>query len=102
MAAHFFKGLGETVLGIFKDAENAVFNPQEGQTQSIEVIFSHRHQDVDIYGKDYGAPKPVAWIKTGIAEPKYKDKLCINEVEYLIIDIKPDGLELTRLDLQEP
>lgn len=101
MPSHFFNRLGETLLGIFKETELAVFNPQEGQTQSVEVIFHDRHRDIDFDGKEVGAPRPTAWVKTGLIDPKYKDKMTINDKDYLIVEIKPNGHEITELILQD-
>lgn len=101
MPSPFFNRLGETVLEIFKNSNKAVFNPQEGQSQSIEVIFLDRHKDIDIHGKEYGAPKPIAWFRTGIIEPKYKDQITIENKVYSIVEIKPNGHEITELTLQE-
>lgn len=102
MPAPFFNGLGEAILETFKDVQQAVFTPQVGPAQPIDVIFNDRHEDVDLNGIPYGAPKPTAWIRTGLVNPAFNDTLVINSVSYLIKEIKPDGLELTQLTLTAP
>ena len=101
MPSHFFNRLGETVLEIFKNSKAAIFNPQVGQAQSVEVIFLDRHRDIDIHGHEYGAPKPVAWFRTGLIDPVYKDEIEIENKNYSIVEIKPNGHEITELTLQE-
>lgn len=106
MPSPFFKGLGETVLGIFKDEAKAVFKPQNGYPQPLEVIFNARHQAVDVQGQEIGAPNPTAWFRTGLITPVYGDTLEVvvegTSINYRIINVAPDGLELTQLDLDEP
>lgn len=99
MPSPIFDGLGETIHGIFKDASPAIFTPNGSESQSIEIIFNDRYQETDLSGFNVGAPKPVAWFKTGEIAPEYNDILTVNDVDYIIREIKPDGLELTQLTL---
>lgn len=105
MPSPFFKGLGESVLRIFKDEAKAIFKPQNGYSQPLEVIFNARHQSVDVDGQAYGAPNPTAWFRTGLISPVYGDQIEIVVdgvgVDYIITSIEPDGLELTQLNLDE-
>lgn len=101
MPSPFFDRLGAQVHKIFKNREKAVFKPNSGSTQFVEVIFNDRHQDIDIDGKPYGAPKPMAWVKTGEIFPEYNDVLEVNGTKYIIREMKDDGLELTGLVLSE-
>lgn len=102
MPSPSFNGLGKQLHAMFKDKQPAVFRPQDGDAQSIDVIFHDRHQEVDKDGKPYGAPKPVAWILTDLGlDPKFNDRLDVNGDEYIIKEIKPDGLEITELTLVE-
>lgn len=102
MPSPFFDGLGKTILQIHKDSEQAIFKPQEGTNQPVEVIFNDKHQEIDVDGRPYGAPRPVAWFETGLIEPVYGDVLEINNIEYVVRETKPDGLELTEVILSGP
>jgi len=101
MPSHFFDGLGEQVLGIFQEEVKALFKPQDGITQPIEVIFNDRHQDVDDFGKPYGAPNPRAWFRTGLICPKFGDILEVGKRSYIVREVKDDGLEITELVISE-
>lgn len=97
MASRFFNRLGETIVEIFKEPQDGIF-----QCQPIEVIFESSHQDIDINGRPYGAPKPVAWFKTGMISPVYGDIITIAAKDYTIVEIKVDGIsQVTELILQE-
>lgn len=104
MPASIFDGLGETVLETFKEPEQASYLSQIPLSQpvTLDCIFNARHQEKDYEGVVVGAPRPVAWFATGEIEPKYGDSWTVAGVTYKIIDVKPDGLELTELGLQAP
>lgn len=101
MPSPFFDRLGETVHSIFKDEKQAIFKSDDGLIQPVEIIFNDRHQAIDLDGKPYGAPKPMAWFKTGDICPNFNDILEVNGKKYLIREVKDDGLELTELTLSE-
>ena len=101
MPTPFFDGLGEQVLEIFQDCEEAIFHPESGSVQPVDIIFNDRHQDVDEFGKPYGAPNPRAWFRTGDICPVFGDILVIRGCKYIIREPKPDGLELTELVISE-
>jgi hypothetical protein len=97
MTNAFFNRLGETIVGIFKEPVDAIFN-----SQPVEVVFDESHQDIDIAGKPYGAPRPVAWVVTGSINPVYGDPIHIDGKDYTVIEVKIDGMkEVTQLNLQE-
>jgi len=101
MTSSYFDGFGDSLMTVFKDTIEAIFEPVIGDTETVEIIFNACHQEVDIDGVPYGAEKPVAWFKTGVITPKDRDKIVINTIEYIIRDVKPDGLELTELTLSK-
>lgn len=101
MPSPYFDGLGDKCLDIFKDEVKASFRSQTGVIQSIEIIFNDRHQETDMDGRAYGAPKPMAWFKTGLICPVYGDLLYVNDAKYIIREVKDDGLELTELTLSD-
>ncbi len=102
MPSPAFNGLGQAIHNVFKENQSAVFKPQIGSNESVEVIFHARHQETDRDGVPYGAERPVAWILTAAGiDPKYDDGLEINGVDYIIKEIKPDGLEIVELILAE-
>lgn len=102
MPSPLFDGMGDSMLLTFGEAKDAIFKPQTGGTQTVEVIFNARHQEVDRDGKPFGSPKPRAWFRTGTFCPEDGDFIEIDGVDYLIREEKPDGLELSELLLVEP
>jgi len=101
MPSSYFNGMGDLILDTFQETVSALFKPQEGSIQPVEIIFNKAHQDIDIDGKPYGAPNPRAWIRTESICPVYGDVLEVDGEDYLVREIKPDGLELTALVLSE-
>lgn len=103
MASRFFNRLGETIVDIFKESEEGTFKPKdESDPQPVDLIFDASHMDIDIHGKPYGSPHPVAWIVTGSIPAIYGDVLEIDSKDYTIVEIKIDGIaQVTELILQE-
>jgi len=101
MPSPHFKGMGDTILGIFKEEIKALFKPKDGYVQEVVVIFNAAHQAVDLSGQEFGAPNPTAWVRTGTIDAKYQDKIEIAGKEYSIVNVAQDGLELTQLDLDD-
>jgi len=101
MPTPLFDGLGDALLNIFENEFPAIFKPIVGSSQPIKVIFNARHQQIDFDGKSYGAEKPIAWIRTGLINPKFNDIIEIDGKDYFIKDDEPDGLEITKLLLAE-
>lgn len=101
MPSNYFSGFGAKMVGFFGEEKSAVFHPVSGQHQTIEVIFNSAHREIDVDGKPYGSPKPVAWVKNGLISPSFNDVLEVDGKRYLIKDDKPDGLELMELLLAE-
>jgi hypothetical protein len=97
-----FNGLGAKINTLLKDAKPATFNPKSGSSQTIDVIFNDKHQEIDKDGKPYGAPRPVAWVlKSSGLSFEFDDQLEINGTDYLIKEFKDDGLEMYELILVE-
>ena len=102
MSSRYFNRLGETIIDIFKDSVKGIFKPvdESCSPQSVDVVFDDFHMDIDIHGKPYGAPRPMAWVKEGFINPVYGDKIEIENKEYTIVEVKLQE-QVTELVLQE-
>ena len=101
MASPHFKGIGQAIIEVFKEGKQATFKPQQGDQKTLEVIFTSANQQVDIGGQEYGSSNPTCWFNTGLISPVYGDKIEIDGVDYTVVNVSPDGHELTQIDLDE-
>lgn len=95
MVSRYFQRNGDYIVQLFENKTEGLFTPKNGAPVSVRLVFNDRHQDIDINKHKYGAPKPVAWIKTGSINPTYKDMLTIDGANYWIVEVKNDGIKAT-------
>ena len=108
MANSVFDGMADAIFSVLKETASAILisTSEEGPPviQTVEIIFNERHAEVDPNGTPFGEPRPVAWVKTSAFtnecdKPKYGDEMTIQETDYMILEVKFDGLQTYQLTL---
>lgn len=103
-----FEGMADALLGSLGESASAILTnlaDEPPSSKTVAIIFNARHVEVDYRGVPFGDSKPVAWLKRTdfdrCEKPKYGDEMTIDEKDYMILEVKDDGLNFYQLTLGE-